>query len=163
MAFVAAPLRRLSATIHKFIAFSREKSLRILPTKTSSFPATVIGIGYSLPSITTTLGVFFRTLITSYIVIFSRNWMLTTSECPTKTGTLTAVAVIFKPGKFRILRDSFIIFSSSFVYPLGSMTSHCGIQFKSIWWEYAFSSGILFCRSAFNCSKAFFPEPETAW
>jgi hypothetical protein len=42
---VAAPLRRLSATIHKFNVLSWDSSRRILPTKTSSFPSANRGIG----------------------------------------------------------------------------------------------------------------------
>ncbi len=44
-AFVAAPFRRLSATIHILSVFGWLSSRRIRPTKTSSFPWAYKGIG----------------------------------------------------------------------------------------------------------------------
>ncbi len=44
-ALVAAPLRRLSLTIHMFSVFGWLSSLRNLPTKTSSFSCAHSGIG----------------------------------------------------------------------------------------------------------------------
>ena len=49
-ALVAAPLRKLSATIHKFRVLGRVKSRRIRPTKTASFPSANLGMGYSKAS-----------------------------------------------------------------------------------------------------------------
>ena len=45
MALIAAPLRRLSATIQRCNPCTSVKSRRIRPTKTSSFPAALIGMG----------------------------------------------------------------------------------------------------------------------
>lgn len=44
-AFSAAPLRRLSLTIHRFSAISQEISPRILPTKVASFPSASTAMG----------------------------------------------------------------------------------------------------------------------
>lgn len=44
-ALVAAPLRRLSATIHRFKLLGWEKSLRIRPTNTSFLPSANAGVG----------------------------------------------------------------------------------------------------------------------
>ena len=54
--------------------------------------------------------------------------ILTLSPCPPRVGTLTAVAVIFI-FESSILFVSFIIFSSSFVYPCSLNLSHFGITF----------------------------------
>jgi hypothetical protein len=44
-AFVAAPLRKLSATTHRLSPFAMLSSRRTRPTKTSSFPSAYSGMG----------------------------------------------------------------------------------------------------------------------
>ena len=57
----------------------------------------------------------------------------TASECPTKTGTRTAVQEILTfSSKWRIFLVSFVTFISSFVYPFSQNTSIWGITLKAI-------------------------------
>src|SRR6266511_5019635 len=104
-AFVAAPLRRLSLTTQK--ARPRpsaiEGSWRTRPTNTSSRPAASVASGYRCAA--------------------GSSWTLTPGTVPTctasewltKTGTRTAVQLIRRSGRWRILRVSWTTFHSSLV------------------------------------------------
>src|SRR5512135_644971 len=68
-ALVAAPLRMLSETIHRFRPFFTDSSRRIRPTNVSSLSCAQIGMGYSFSfglSCTTTPGALPRMLNTSF-------------------------------------------------------------------------------------------------
>src|SRR4030067_157495 len=67
-------------------------------------------------------------------VIFLSNWALTEIEWAVRTGTRTVVQVTRKSGIPMILRPSFVIFISSFVYPFSRNASMCGMTLKAIWW-----------------------------
>ena len=95
----------LSATTQRLTPDFTLSSRRILPTKTSSCPVAVIGIGYKLEegsSITIMFGKFFNVEYKSSILKSFSNSTLIDSECELLTGTLTVVAVILKFGLCRI-------------------------------------------------------------
>src|SRR5207253_10858575 len=100
-AFSAAPLRRLSDTIHSTRPCRVEASSRMRPTKTSSLPATPLGVGYSFAcgsSSTTTPGDVASSSRTSSALIFSAGSTNTDSPWPPRTGTRTQVAVMRSSG-----------------------------------------------------------------
>src|SRR3989304_9937142 len=131
----AAPLRRLSDTIHILMPFGMDSSSLILPTNTSSLSEASIGIGYSFfaeSSTTFTPGAFERSFFTSFAVIFFSVSILTASEWLLNTGTRTVVAVTFIESSSIIFFFSFTIFISFFLLPLSRKTSICGMQLNAI-------------------------------
>ena len=104
-----------------------------------------------------------------HFLIFSRsilllNSILTDSEWPTKTGTLTQVAVKFILGS-KIFFVSTTIFHSSFVEPSFIKLSICGITLKAICLVKFLDLTFLFSKIDFVWSSNsiiwFLPPPET--
>src|SRR5512145_216000 len=101
------------------------------------------------------------------LVIFFANWALIEIEWAVRTGTRTVVQVTRRSGIPMILRPSFVIFISSFVYPLSRKASMCGMTLKAIWCLNADTSRFSPLAYAFvwamSSAIALAPAPEVAW
>src|SRR5579862_10064610 len=132
--FSAAPLRRLSPQTKNSTARGSSSDWRTRPTQDGSVPTASTGVGNSSASgssATTTPGAARSTAHASARLTGRENTACTATECVVTTGTRTQVAETRSEGRPRILRVSFLIFSSSEDQPSAFSEPAHGTTFRA--------------------------------